>query len=55
MLFRSTSAYNFSLKFNFDLKSGQYVQDPEYNFGVLVSFAAGMIMYDSFSDMSFMR
>lgn len=51
----TTSAYNFSLKFNFDLKSGQYVQDPEYNFGVLVSFAAGMMMYDSFSDMSFMR
>ncbi|RXE70350.1 hypothetical protein ED352_10590 [Muribaculaceae bacterium Isolate-002 (NCI)] len=51
----TTAAYDFTLKFNFDLKSGQYVIDPEYNFGVLVSFSAGMMMYDSFSAMSFFR
>lgn len=51
----TTSAYNFVLKFNFDLKSGQYVQDAEYNFGVLASFSAGMMMYDSFSAMTFLR
>lgn len=51
----TTAAYEFVLEFNFDLKSGSYVQDPEYNFGVLVSFSAGMMMYDSFSAMSFMR
>lgn len=51
----TTAAYNFSLKFGFDLKSGQYVVDPNFNFGVLVSFSAGMMMYDSFSNMTFSR
>lgn len=51
----TTAAHNFVLKFNFDLKTGQYVQDAQYNFGVLVSFSAGMMMYDSFSAMTFLR
>ncbi|MDE6199149.1 MAG: hypothetical protein K2L55_06140 [Muribaculaceae bacterium] len=51
----TTAAYDFMLKFGFDLKSGQYIQDPEYNFGILVSFSAGMMMYDQFSAMNFMR
>lgn len=51
----TTAAYNFALKFNFDLKSGEYVQDSQYNFGALVSFDAGMMIYDAFSAMSFNR
>lgn len=51
----TSAAYNFSLKFGFDLKSGEYVVDPTFDFGVLVSFSAGMMMYDSYSKMTFSR
>lgn len=51
----TSSPYNFMLKFNFDLKSGEYVIDPEWNFGMLVSFAAGMMLYDEITEMQFSR
>lgn len=51
----TTAAFNFSLKFGFDLKSGEYVPDPDYDFGVLVNFAGVMMIYDSYSAMTFVR
>lgn len=51
----TTAAYDFMLEFNFDLKSGEYVIDPNYDFGVLISFNAGMMIYDAFSSMTFTR
>lgn len=51
----TTASYNFMLEFNFDLKSGEYIVDPSYDFGVLISFSAGMMIYDSFSAMTFTR
>lgn len=51
----SSSAYDFVLKFNFDLKSGEYVLDPEWNFGILISFQAGLMIYDRITTMEFYR
>lgn len=51
----TTSAYDFVLKFNFDLVSGSYVVDPEWNCGILVKFAAGMMLWDEYSGMEFYR
>lgn len=51
----TSAPYQFIFKFNFDLKSGEYVIDPEWNFGVLVSFTAGMMIYDEFTAITFTR
>lgn len=51
----TTAAYDFILKFNFDLKSGELVVDPEWNMGILVSFQAGMMMYDTATAITFNR
>lgn len=51
----TTAAYDFMLEFNFDLKSGQYVIDPDWNCGALIKFTAGMMIYDAFSAMTFSR
>lgn len=51
----TTAAYDFVLKFNFDLVSGSYVVDPEWNCGILVKFDAGMMLWDEYSGMEFYR
>lgn len=51
----TTAAHTFNLKFNFDLKSGEYVIDPDWNFGALIDVSGDFYIYDSYSAMTFTR
>ncbi len=50
------SAGEFTFKFNFDLATGEMIPNEEGKFfGVLISFSAGMMMYDTYDVMQFVR
>ncbi|MDE7387030.1 MAG: hypothetical protein K2N28_07825 [Muribaculaceae bacterium] len=50
------STGTFTFKFNFDLKSGEMLpDDQDRDFGILISFSAGMMLYEGYTAMEFSR